>query len=245
MKAKKLLLSFLSILCIAFTSVAVTSCKEEHVHQWIEIERTNATCTKEGSITFICAECGENNDVIIEAKGHTEVVKSAVEPTCTSPGLTEGKYCSTCNEVLVAQEVVPDQHNYVDYVCVACGFHYYTEGLKFDMVFTVGTLVAMVRGYDGDTVNVIIPSCFDVVFDTARSLPVIEIEESAFAGCGSLTSIVIPDGVTTIGVSAFENCNALKTIYYTGTEEQWNAITIEEGNECLSNATIIYNYIEE
>ena len=38
---------------------------------------------------------------------HTEVVDKAVEPTCTKTGLTEGKYCSVCNAVLVEQKVVP------------------------------------------------------------------------------------------------------------------------------------------
>ena len=37
---------------------------------------------------------------------HTEVVDAAVAPTCTATGLTEGKHCSVCNKVLVAQEVV-------------------------------------------------------------------------------------------------------------------------------------------
>ena len=38
---------------------------------------------------------------------HTEAVDKAVEPTCTEMGLTEGKHCSVCGEVLVEQKVVP------------------------------------------------------------------------------------------------------------------------------------------
>ncbi len=42
-----------------------------------------------------------------ETHVHTEVVEEAVEPACTEAGLSEGKYCSVCNEVLAAQEEVP------------------------------------------------------------------------------------------------------------------------------------------
>ena len=35
------------------------------------------------------------------------MIDAAVEATCTEPGLTEGKHCSVCNTVLVAQQTVP------------------------------------------------------------------------------------------------------------------------------------------
>ncbi len=37
---------------------------------------------------------------------HTIIVDSAVAPTCTETGLTEGKHCSVCNEIITAQEIV-------------------------------------------------------------------------------------------------------------------------------------------
>ena len=48
-------------------------------------------------------------------------VDPAVEPTCTSSGLTQGSHCSACGEVLVAQRVVPALgHSYVDGFCIRC-----------------------------------------------------------------------------------------------------------------------------
>ena len=82
---------------------------------------------------------------------------------------------------------------------------------------------------------------------TEISIPkgVTSIEDSAFLACVNLASVTLSNGVTNISRSAFYGCNSLTDVYFNGTEEEWNAITIEENNEPLINATIHFNPVEE
>lgn len=64
----------------------------------------------------------------------------------------------------------------------------------------------------------------------------------AFSWCRAMKSIEIPDSVIVIEKSAFSYCE-MTDVYYTGTQEQWSAITIESDNSALNNATIHYNHI--
>ena len=65
-----------------------------------------------------------------------------------------------------------------------------------------------------------------------------------FSGCEGLTSVTIGDGVTSIGDFAFSSCSNLTTVNYRGSEEQWAAISISY-DYYLTNATINYNYTGE
>ncbi len=63
-------------------------------HNW-----TDATCTAPKT----CADCGATEG---EALGHTEEIIPGMAATCTTGGYTEGKICTVCNEVTVAQEEI-------------------------------------------------------------------------------------------------------------------------------------------
>ena len=69
------------------------------------------------------------------------------------------------------------------------------------------------------------------------------IDDTAFATCISLESVTIPESVTSIGIGAFAECISITDVYYGGSEADWADITTAEENECLTSATIHYNYI--
>ena len=50
------------------------------------------------------------------------------------------------------------------------------------------------------------------------------IGEGAFAGCSQLTSITIPNSVTTIKSNAFANCTSLTSITYLGEKNEWRHV---------------------
>ncbi|MGM9552707.1 MAG: leucine-rich repeat protein, partial [Faecousia sp.] len=80
------------------------------------------TCIEKGAEERTCSRCSETETREIAVKEHTVVIDAAVEATCTAAGKTEGKHCSVCNAVLLAQKVIPALgHEYENGVCVRCG----------------------------------------------------------------------------------------------------------------------------
>ena len=97
-----------------------------------------------------------------------------------------------------------------------------------------------------------VTSVGEIAFSYCNGLTSIVIPDSvtsigdyAFEYCFNLTSITISDSVTSIGEWAFSGYDSLETVYYTGSEAEWNKIEIRRGNGSLEDANIIYNYTGE
>ena len=101
-----------------------------------------ATCTNPQKDAYECtnAACGHQYAVEVGSPlPHSEVTDAAVAPTCTTTGLTEGKHCSVCGTVTVAQTVVPASHTEVVDAAVpaTCSATGLTEGKHCSVCGTV------------------------------------------------------------------------------------------------------------
>ena len=161
-------------------------------------------------------------------KGHTEVIDPEVKATCLQTGLSEGKHCSVCKEVLVEQTVTPvGDHSYVEQKCRYCGIWKISEGLEYERnadgksyyVDGIGTctdsIIVIPNTYDGLPVTSIDPFAFsecenikNVIFPES----IVQINASAFGACKGLTELNLPDHITSLGNGAFNTCTKLESI---------------------------------
>lgn len=183
---------------------------------------------------------------------HTEEIIPAVPASCTETGLTEGKKCSECNEILVAQTKVDALGHSFDsnFSCSVCGYvdeTKYSVGLSFELDEATNTYTVAGRGDCTDT-EIIIPPFYkglpvaaigDSAFEynariTSVVLPnsVSKINGSAFSDCENLTSITLGNGILSIGQYAFSDCSKLTSVNYTGSLAEWCKISF---TDTLSN----------
>ena len=79
-------------------------------------------------------------DIRVEANEHPITYAEAVPPTCTTAGVTEGKRCDICGEILVMQEILPAfghtvvTDHAVSPTCTTAGF---TEGRHCSVCYEI------------------------------------------------------------------------------------------------------------
>ncbi|MBQ3042065.1 MAG: hypothetical protein IJD47_02590, partial [Clostridia bacterium] len=133
----------------------------------VQTNRVEPTCTTAGSYVevYFCSECNarlSETTVVLEKKDHTEVTDKAVPATCTATGLTEGKHCSVCGEVLVAQETVAalghdwQKTSETSATCTTAGVRTYIcsrEGCGQTKTETIDAIGHIYTAIDTDTVQ--------------------------------------------------------------------------------------------
>lgn len=97
-----------------------------------------------------------------------------------------------------------------------------TYTLNYSYIEETDNAYYSVVGCSGTLGNAEIPSTYND--GTHGELPVMRIGNNAFLYKSSLTGITIPESIISIGTDAFDYCNNLTDIYYSGTASQWASI---------------------
>ena len=211
------------------TDIYVPDCN----HSWTTVT-TNPTCTAGGYDTKTCTLCGKS-----VKDNETPKLDHTYSSTYSFDDSNHWFGCTGCDAKKDTASHTPD----ADDNCTVCDIPLSaTHGVVYD-ISADGTY-AEVIGYTGAATKVKIASEYQglpvkniyneafcnngtitsvIIPDTVTS-----IGDSAFASCSSLTSVVIPDSVTSIGYKAFSYCTILTSINYDGTVEEWNAISKDE-----------------
>lgn len=103
-------------------------------HYYVSTSTKKATCTEAGTADLYCLNCGDvKTGQEIAALGHKEVTVPGYPATCTAKGLTDGKFCTRCNQETAAQEPIPLLEHTLDAgtvvaeaTCIASGLKQYS-----------------------------------------------------------------------------------------------------------------------
>ena len=130
---------------------------------------TAPTCTEDGYTTYTCKNDATHTYVgdEVAATGHTEETLEAVAPKCEATGLTEGKKCSVCDKVLVAQQTIDALgHDYESVVtnptCTEKGYTTHTCK-KGDHTYVDSYVDALGHDYESVVTN---PTCTEKGYTT-------------------------------------------------------------------------------
>lgn len=169
------------------------------------------TCTHEGLRHKVCSVCGGNygqETIATVATAHVrgeEVTENVVEVTCQHDGSYDIVVrCTECNKVLETTHhtVAKVQHNIgVDNICSLCGLSC-SDGLVYEMVGSAYKITGIGTCTDS---NLVIPKYY-------QGVPVTYIDENAFRGCSSISTVTMFDNITSIGSYAFFTCSGLTSV---------------------------------
>ena len=190
------------------------------------------SCTEDGESTFTATVSldGDNYtdqkaSVVVKAKGHV------LSENWSADDVYHWHECTVCGEKRDLSK-----HELVDFICSVCNHTIiYTAGLEYTLsddgasylVSGIGTAtdkdIKIMPRYDGKPVTGIADNALEHKSINSVLIPdgVESIGANAFYGCGYLTKVVIPGSVKSIGIYAFDNCRRITRIDYSGDITGW------------------------
>ena len=204
------------------------------------------SCTEDGESTFTATVSLDDEtytdqkaSVVVKAKGHV------LSKNWSFDDVYHWHECTVCGEKRDLSK-----HELVDFICSVCNHTIiYTAGLEYTLsgdgesylVSGIGTAtdkdIKIMPRYDGKPVTGIADNALEHKSINSVLIPdgVESIGAYAFRGCGDLTKVVIPGSVKSIGIYAFDNCRRITRIDYSGDITGW--LNIEGLNYLMSDVS--------
>ena len=135
-----------------------------------------------------------------DGKTLTDKVAHSYASAYSFDAIYHWKQCTYCADVKDKAEHIVDGNG----LCIVCAQPFSpTSGIIYDV--SIDGTYAEVHGYEGNATQI-------VIADTYNGLPVKNIMTKAFYDNDNITSVLIPDSVTTIGDCAFYQCYNLTSV---------------------------------
>ena len=185
-------------------------------HNFVTVT-TSATCQAGGYDTKTCQTCGKE-----EVCNETPIADHTFATTYTTDNSFHWFKCQFCSAINGKAGHTLDDNG----ICTVCDMVVgATEGILYgisadgtyaEVIAYTGTAtkVRIAEEYNGLPVKVIYQEAFKNLNITSVVIPdsVTSIGNYAFHYCTSLTSVTIPDSVTSIGSGAFYSCDSLTSV---------------------------------
>ena len=224
-------------------------------HDEVEHVAKASTCTENGWNAYVtCSRCDYTTYAEIPSTGHSHTTV-VTDPTCLEQGYTThtchcgDSYVDLYVEALghtlgawretLAPTLIETGEERRD--CEKCDYYETNELPSYGVSGTWGVLTWTLNKNTGEliisgegTMNNFASSSTDawrsyseIIKTVIIKNGVASIGDYAFRNCSSLTSIVIPDSVTSIGYQTFTYCSSLTDAYYLGDIAGWCGISLE------------------